>query len=337
MKINRNNFKDIAENILNGTIRGTFTLRNESKLPSSALGRNDNECTKRIFPYRLDDGSKNGIIYSERGRFYHAEVDHNLDIVAFENYDNNPMNNFKNIADKCFNGELSGTFIIRVSGNSVLRREVHSSELERSIYPTLLRYKLGNIGFFSDTGWSTTGYYVADFIKDDMKEVKEVRIEVPEGYEIDKENSTFEKIVFKMIKSRYPESWEEYCLNQKECYHTMSNYSIQSLRSAGLLNEADKDSYPTRELADASIALCQLLHLKSAWIHQWSVDNGLKKDWKYDPTSDLKYYSITDTITGVDVVAFIRYPRVLSFPTLELAEKFYNTFSKLIEQAKELI
>ncbi len=31
-------------------------------------------------------------------------------------------------------------------------------------------------------------------------ETKELKIQIPEGYEIDKENSTFEKIVFKKKK-----------------------------------------------------------------------------------------------------------------------------------------
>ena len=34
--------------------------------------------------------------------------------------------------------------------------------------------------------------------------MKTLKIETPEGYEIDKENSTFEKIVFKEVKSEYP-------------------------------------------------------------------------------------------------------------------------------------
>ena len=34
---------------------------------------------------------------------------------------------------------------------------------------------------------------------------KELKIEVPDGYEIDKKNSTFEKIVFKK-KHTYPKS-----------------------------------------------------------------------------------------------------------------------------------
>lgn len=35
---------------------------------------------------------------------------------------------------------------------------------------------------------------------------KEFKIQMPEGYEIDKENSTFEKIVFKKIEKELPKS-----------------------------------------------------------------------------------------------------------------------------------
>lgn len=41
--------------------------------------------------------------------------------------------------------------------------------------------------------------------------MKELKIEVPEGYEIDKEKSTFEKIVFKKIKVELPKTWDEFC------------------------------------------------------------------------------------------------------------------------------
>lgn len=40
--------------------------------------------------------------------------------------------------------------------------------------------------------------------------MKEVKITPPEGYEIDKEKSTFEEIVFKPIENDFPKSWEKY-------------------------------------------------------------------------------------------------------------------------------
>ena len=42
-----------------------------------------------------------------------------------------------------------------------------------------------------------------------QEEKKSFKVEIPEGYEIDKENSTFECIKFKKIKIEYPKSWEE--------------------------------------------------------------------------------------------------------------------------------
>ena len=49
--------------------------------------------------------------------------------------------------------------------------------------------------------------------------MKNLTITPPSGYEIDKEQSTFENIVFKPLKKALPKTWEElkniagYCLN----------------------------------------------------------------------------------------------------------------------------
>ena len=40
-------------------------------------------------------------------------------------------------------------------------------------------------------------------------ETKELKIEVPEGFEIDREKSTFEKIVFKKVERDLPKRWED--------------------------------------------------------------------------------------------------------------------------------
>ena len=39
-------------------------------------------------------------------------------------------------------------------------------------------------------------------------ETKEVKIQIPEGYEIDKENSTFECIKFKPMNKNITELWK---------------------------------------------------------------------------------------------------------------------------------
>ena len=43
-------------------------------------------------------------------------------------------------------------------------------------------------------------------------DTKKLKINIPEGYEIDKEKSTFEEIVFKKVEdplAKLPKTWEE--------------------------------------------------------------------------------------------------------------------------------
>ena len=42
-------------------------------------------------------------------------------------------------------------------------------------------------------------------------EKKKLKINIPEGYEVDKELSTFEEIIFKKIEyGKLPRTWDEY-------------------------------------------------------------------------------------------------------------------------------
>ena len=40
-------------------------------------------------------------------------------------------------------------------------------------------------------------------------ETKEFKIQVPEGYEIDRENSTFENIIFRKTERKLSKRWED--------------------------------------------------------------------------------------------------------------------------------
>ena len=44
-------------------------------------------------------------------------------------------------------------------------------------------------------------------------DIKEIKIKIPDGYEIDRDNSTFECIKFKRIEKKPPKTWEEFCEN----------------------------------------------------------------------------------------------------------------------------
>ena len=151
---------------------------------------------------------------------------------------------------------------------------------------------------------------------------KELKIEVPQGYEIDRQKSTFEKIVFKKIPEN-PKTWEEYCslMKGKKVYHTDFYYIIiQSFQDA-------HNMFATKERAKQFIALGKLLQLRDFWVKG------------YDKFS---YFVCNDSDRRVFVYycdSVNPYPLTfpLTFPTKEMAEEFKDCFEDLIKQAFPLV
>ena len=129
-------------------------------------------------------------------------------------------------------------------------------------------------------------------------ETKEIKIEVPQGYEIDKEKSTFENIILKPIEDKLPLSVEE----------------IKDLK----VNKYD----------DALEALKELIHLRDAWNGDWRADWGNGKQEKY---------SICFDYEKINIYIFFSLRFILNFKTKQLAEKFAEQFKDLINEAKELL
>ena len=156
-------------------------------------------------------------------------------------------------------------------------------------------------------------------------ETKEFKIQVPKGYEIDKEKSTFEKIVFKKVDKSLPKTWEE--VGVIKGWYTSAGGSINYFSEGISANYADRNIFPTKEEAEASLALAQLCQLKDRYNDGWKPD--LKKD-------DLQYCIF---FSRGEIAKGCQYSnsRVLSFKTLELRDKFLENFRDLIEQAKPLL
>lgn len=163
-------------------------------------------------------------------------------------------------------------------------------------------------------------------------ETKELKIQIPDGYEIDKEKSTFEKIVFKK-KDTKPRSWEEYCCQQQtNCKegHCINNVTseIQEI-NWGLCTCSWKTVLPSKELAEAFLAMMQLMSLRQSWIGDW------EPNWEdYDNYKYCVFGSKTDDFCVKNLTS-ARIP--LSFPTEEMATDFMNCFRVLLEIAKPLI
>ena len=160
-------------------------------------------------------------------------------------------------------------------------------------------------------------------------EIKELKIQVPEGYEIDKENSTFEKIIFKK-KDTKPRSWEEYCKNNedKQVWFVKENSDIGRCHLRCRPINEDKNTLPSKELTEAFLAMMQLMSLRQAWIGDW------EPNWKND--SPYKY-CITGYADNFDIQYFNAARNPLSFPTEEMAKDFMVCFKDLLEIVKSLI
>lgn len=156
-------------------------------------------------------------------------------------------------------------------------------------------------------------------------ETKEFKIEVPQGYEIDKENSTFEKIVFRKIDNNLPKSWKEF--GEVEGWFVNNRCEIDYYDEGDSTNDMDKNLFPTEEEAEACVALAQLCQLRDRY------NDGWKPDWN-DGTNKYSIYFTRDEIDGVCEYCS---HRVLAFKTLELRDKFVENFEDLIEIAKPLL
>lgn len=160
--------------------------------------------------------------------------------------------------------------------------------------------------------------------------MKELKIEVPEGYEIDKEKSSFEKIIFKKIKVELPKTWEEFCDQTHvgtEYYITNRSSIIEALNSRNRDYNEDKNLLSSKEDAEAHLALIQLHRLRDiyrqGWVPDWN-DGSVK-------------YCILFNPDNLDIVTYTRTPHFLAFQIREIAEEFIKNFRDLIEKAKVLI
>ncbi len=156
--------------------------------------------------------------------------------------------------------------------------------------------------------------------------MKDLKITAPKGYEIDKDNSTFENIVFKEIK-KLPKTWKELGAIDGFYITTLSliNRAISSVYSTN--NPTGRNIFKTEEQAKASLALAQLSQLRNVyragWVPDWdNFDNKFCISFN-------KYVAYIESLQNAS--------EFLSFQDKKTAELFLENFMDLIEQAKPLM
>ena len=164
-------------------------------------------------------------------------------------------------------------------------------------------------------------------------ETKELKITIPEGQEIDwQESAKQEKIVFKK-KDTKQRSWEEYCCqqqtNNKDGYY-INNFTSEIKKLGWGLCAYQYSSWrnvlPSKELAEAFLAMMQLMSLRQAWIEGWKSDLKDSTNW---------CIIFRMGVLEVDFFNYTVHP--LSFQTEEIAKDFMNCFKDLLEIAKPLL
>lgn len=157
---------------------------------------------------------------------------------------------------------------------------------------------------------------------------KEIKIDIPQGMIVDVENSDLVNGVIKFKeKPHVQKKWEDFgevegwYIDMGSCVSHCEHY-----RSA----DSNRKTLPTKSLADAMLALCQLLQWRNK---VWKEDG----DWTpYFTENGLKSCIYTN-YNKIEVHNFVNANRILAFRTEELRDKFLKDHKDLIEQAKELL
>lgn len=171
---------------------------------------------------------------------------------------------------------------------------------------------------------------VTDIKQNNMKqeEEKSFKVQIPEGYEIDKENSTFECIKFKKLKSEYPKSWNEaFVGNNVFGYWVGSSGEIRVANRIAL--RGDKNTFKYEEQAESMLAYAQLTQLMALpcyngdWVPNWDDPKQEKyciKRMKYD-------------IVKLDYRGYFSF---LAFKSEKVRDIFFNNHMDLIRQFYQL-
>ena len=160
-------------------------------------------------------------------------------------------------------------------------------------------------------------------------------IEVPDGKKAVWKDG---KVVFEDIKPQLPRTWEEFCqqsLISKLEYYIEDCSDIRMAKTEGGIRnkEYDRNTLPSKQAAEAHLALMQLHQLRDCYRQGWKPN---LKDNANKYGIQLAYNSISSSIE-LRVLWYQQVSTFLSFPTRELAEEFLANFRELIEQAGDLI
>lgn len=136
-------------------------------------------------------------------------------------------------------------------------------------------------------------------------ETKELKIEAPKGYEIDKDHSTFECIKFKPIKKHI--TYKDVCntLFKNNNGYFLDQYGQVNFYNIGT-NRFDANNAPNGRQLKRLLALNQLLNIAEYYNRKSKITKGLRYKItyiEYTGQYDIHFHNVDDDIEyGISVI-----------------------------------
>lgn len=141
--------------------------------------------------------------------------------------------------------------------------------------------------------------------------MEEMKIVPPEGYEVDKENSTFEKIVFKKVKEKLTyEKVAEKLFQCKKHYYIADDGGIMGTSIGWLCPNAA----PTEHQLKRLLAINKLMNVAHY------LNDGWKPNWTDSQLKYFIYYDGKDKTFTIDYNTYFNYG-VVYFKSKEIAQQ----------------
>lgn len=208
--------------------------------------------------------------------------------------------------------------------NPFIEEELNEKLIVRSLI--WINTKEG-VDFWNDVDNKYKEFY-NDYIMKEEKE-KSIKIDIPEGYKIDKEKSTFENIVFKK---------KEECWRAKETsnvftdldnlmngFYIERNSEIKEIKNISH-SFPNRNVFATKKQAKSVLAMAQISQIM---VHDKRF-GGVVTDEEWNNDRIYKY-SITRENGGIDVFVYNRLYKFLAFHTPEQRELFLKENYDLVK------
>lgn len=142
-------------------------------------------------------------------------------------------------------------------------------------------------------------------------------IKIPFGYELDRVEDG--EVILKKKEVKLLKNYTD-CLNSIK-FEGFSQWYINVPVPIGMV----KPIY----------SLCRLLICRNAWWQQLEYN----PDWNDKRTLKYCIYEVGSgaVVSALQITTHSTFPRILAFPTYEIAKDFLETFRDIIEEAKELL